>query len=301
MNGDDKVRPNGSDRPDNGGGAGPTSPSDEAFLFAIAGQPKVAIPLTVEQEALLDAWISGSLDTERTREAAQLIRTNKFARDFVLGQRLQWAASQGPPVPEALDRKILSRSRQVGAGPVVGWRVHLQRFGFWQVIGSAAVVTAAILAFVLPRQLGLLPQPTTDKVQIAMATLSDRSALVEGSDVVVRGGGTPPASREKRYFVGINIPTDALREAVSAASKGSISVAPPKLASVLQSLAILDKGSPTFVILDSEIGNELSRGTWASEALIRIYDLNAPQNLALRRQIAYLPEERKVLMLTPAP
>src|SRR3974377_2633965 len=103
-----------------------------------------------------------------------------------------------------------------------------------------------------------------------MATLSDRSALVEGSDVVVRGGGTPPASREKRYFVGVKIPTDALREAVSAASKGSISVAPPKLASVLQSLAILDKGSPTFVILDSEIGNELSRGTWASEALIRI-------------------------------
>ena len=302
MNGDDKAQPNGSDRPDNGGGAGPTSPSDEAFLFAIAGQPKAATPLSVEQEALLDAWMSGSLDAERTRQAAQLIRTNKFARDFVLGQRLQWAASQGPPVPEALDRKILSRSRQVGAGPVVGWRVHLQRLGFWQVIGSAAAVTAAILAFVFAEQLRLLPQPTTDKVQIAMATLSNRSALVEGSEVVVRGGGTPPASREKRYLAEVNIPTEALREAVSAASKASVSVAPPKLASVLQSLAILDKSSPTFVILDSQIGKELSRGTWASEALIRIYDLNAPQNLALRRQIANLPEERKkVLMLSPAP
>jgi hypothetical protein len=92
----------------------------------------------------------------------------------------------------------------------------------------------------------------TDKVQIAMATLSDRDALVEGSDVLVRGGGTPPASREKRYLAEVNIPTDALREAVLAA-KARTSVASPKLASVLQSLAILDKSSPTFVILDSEI------------------------------------------------
>jgi hypothetical protein len=285
----------------------PISPSDEAFLFAIGGRPKAAAPLSVEQEALLDAWVSGGVGTEQTREAAQLVRTNRFARDFVLGKRLQWAASQGPPVPEALSRKILADSRRQRAGPASGWRVHPQRFGFWQVMGSAAAVTAAILAFVFAGQLGrlpeqaALPEQTTDRVQIAMATLSDRSALAEVSDVVVRGGATPPASSEKRYIAEVNIPTEALREAVSAASTGNISVAPPKLASVLQSLALFDKTSPTFVVLDSEIGNDLSAGTWGNEALIRIYDLNAPQNMAIRKQIAHMPEGRKVLILVPAP
>src|SRR4051794_6765760 len=75
---------------------------DQAVLLAISHRQRDSTPLSLDQDRLLDSWISGRLPPEDRIRAAELAKHNTFAAERILESRLIAAANEGSSVPNVL-------------------------------------------------------------------------------------------------------------------------------------------------------------------------------------------------------
>jgi len=163
---------------------------DRAMLSAISHRQRDDIPMSFEQERLLDSWIAGRLSSDDADRAAELTKHNKLAAERILERRLVAVANEGPDVPSALSARILSASRPPISGRGALFSLRWPTFSAWQWSGlgaaAAAIAVIAVIA-VLGFEVWRVHLQSDQSFQIAMVTIEDRSVLIEGSGYRTRG------------------------------------------------------------------------------------------------------------------
>jgi hypothetical protein len=271
----------------------PVSPEgaepDPVMLALLANRRRSTNRLSAGQERLIDEWVAGRLPPEQAEQAETLTRDNAWAAERVLERRLITAADAGPAVPEGLTRRVLTDVPSMAApARPAGWR-SLRRswIGLLGIVAMAAVLAVAMMPLLESHFRG------EAAMQVALATIGDRSALFEPTDLRMRG---PSPSLADRRFRDIEMPTGLLRDLVQAGEGASLAPATRRALG-----AYLPEGpnSPPRVILDSALKDALGRVTEDSVPL-RLYDLADPRAADIRKLLG-LPEQGKAWLLTVKP
>ena len=192
---------------------------DRAILLALSHRQRDSTPLSLDQERLLDSWISDRLPPIDADRAAELTKHNRFAAERILERRLISAANEGPGVPGTLAARVLRASRppRRGAGGI--FNLRWPTLSGWQLSGLGVAVAATAVIAVFGFQFWQAQLQPDQSFQIAMVTIEDRSVLAEGAR---RTRGIQPQApspytslgekpAESRYR-DIDIPTALLRK-----------------------------------------------------------------------------------------
>lgn len=295
---------------------------DRALLTAIGRRQGRGEPLTLNDEQLLDDWVAGRLTPADADRAAALAGRNDLAAERVLERRLLEASRTSPGVPADVTAKIL----KLGAAPerrvaqpvtstsVWAWLTSLGG-SQWSVAGAvaaAAILFAAIGIPALkdrwqsaPQQQAQLPvQPPAQpapaaqperRIQLAMVTIDDRAPLSGRSST--RELRRPPEGG----FRDVEIPVAVLRGVVPGAGQSGRSSTASQLAPYWPALAE-PSGEPVQVLVDAAMNNMLD-GDWKDRerAPVRIFDLNHPGSVLVRRALNLPAGTGPLLLLTPTP
>src|SRR5262245_62462764 len=170
--------PDGSDQPE---------AVDQVMLAVLSNPGREARVLSADEERLLDDWLAGRLDSEGTERAAALVKRNSLAAERILERRLIDSAQRSPPVPADLGARILARAvspRPMGRS----WWHNLGRWRWPTVVGALAL---ASLLFAVGGPVVQRAMQGGAPIQLAMATIGDRTALFEPSCLRTRGPTTP--------------------------------------------------------------------------------------------------------------
>ncbi len=275
--------PDGSDEPE---------AVDQVMLAVLANRGRDAAVLSAEQERLLDAWVAGGLAPDDAARAAALVRRNALAAERVLERRLQDAARQGPPVPQALAARVLAAGAPLRAAPSGGWWRALGRRQWLGIAGAAALASiVAIVGIPLWRTMqGSAP------IQVAMVTIGDRNALFEPSDIRMRGS-PPQAPVAGQRFRDLEIPT-AILKGLSAAAASSPSAASREIEPYL---APGGDRRPMQVVLDAALKARIDAGGNGERMPVRLYDLDDPRAADIRPLAGPLAKDRHAYLLTLKP
>jgi hypothetical protein len=277
--------------PDPGPTIGDEPPADPVMLALLSHKGGGRSPLSVEQERLLDDWVAGRSSGADATRAEALARENAAAAERVLERRLLEAADQDAAVPQALSARVLAAvSPPVTASPRRAWWRMLQ-LNWAGALGLAAM--AAILVIVLIPVLQRSFQ-AGDTLQVAMATIGDRDALFEPSDVRTRGPGPQPPAPTDLRFRDVEVPTAVLRDLVKATKDGSGTDA---LRSLMPYLPKTTTGAaqPPRIVLDAALQQRIEAAT--TERLpVRIYDLADPRAADIRKLLGATAEGRAWLL-----
>ncbi len=265
---------------------------DQAMLLALSHRPRGGAPLTVEQEALLDNWVTGRLSASEADQAAELTKRNGFASERVLERRLIAAANDGPGVPAALASRVLaSRPKERTAAAASPGK----SFSFWSMLsawqwsGLGAAVAATLVVAAIGLRMWQEPAPTYRVMQFAMVNIDDRTAF------------GPPRVRSlqpqltKDGFHDVDVSADLIRRTVAdAAGRGLVQ--PAEWSAFLPAA---EAASQTRVLIDAAVADRLS-GDWKSRNAVpvRVYDLADPRWAAIRAQVSKTPSAGRVLLVT---
>ena len=280
--------------------ARPTDGSDEpeavdaVMLAVLANRGRDATPLTPDQERLLDDWMAGRLAAEEAGRAAALAKQNTFAAERVLERRLLNAAAESPSVPRDLTARVLAASPSAKVAPSVGWWRSLGR---WRWPGLAGAVALAAIMAVVGVPLWQQAMQGSATIEVAMATIADRNALFEPSDIRMRGPGQQPGPVVEQRFRDVEVPTSILKGLLAATA------APRREASreIEPYLALGGDGRPSHVIVDNALRAKIEAGGSAERMLVRIYDLEDPRAADIRPLVGSLPKGRRIYLLTLKP
>ncbi len=280
--------------------ARPTDGSDEpeavdaVMLAVLANRGRDATPLTSDQERLLDDWAAGRLAAEEAGRAAALTKQNALAAERVLERRLLKAAEESPSVPRDLTARILAASPSPKVAPSAGWWRSLGR---WRWPGLAGAVALAAIVAVVGVPLWQQAMQGSATIEVAMATIADRTALFEPSDVRMRGPGQQPGPVVEQRFRDVEVPTSILKGLLAAAA------APRSEASreIEPYLALGGDGRPSHVIIDNALRAKIEAGGSAERMPVRIYDLEDPRAADIRPLLGSLPKGRRIYLLTLKP
>ena len=280
--------------------ARPTDGSDEpetvdpVMLAVLADRGRDATPLTSDQERLLDDWVAGRLAPEQAERAAMLVKQNTLAAERVLERRLLQAAEASPSVPQDLADRILKSSPPPRPAASASWWRSLGR---WRWPGLAGAVALAAIVAVVGVPLWQQTMQGGGPIEVAMATIADRNALFEPSDVRMRGPGPQPGPVVEQRFRDVEVPMSILKGLLAAAT------APRSEASreIEPYLSLGGDGRPSHVIVDTALRAKIEAGGSGERMLVRIYDLEDPRATEIRPLVGPLPKGRRIYLLTLKP
>jgi hypothetical protein len=257
---------------------------DQVMLAVLSNRGRNAEALSRDQERLLEAWVAGRLAPSDAARAEALVKDNALAAERVLERRLVTAAEQSPPVPAALGTRVL-KTDWPAAKPVVfgGWRRALGRRSWIGLAGAAALASIALVASLSLVQRG-------PPIQIALATISDRNALFEPSDIRLRGADRRP-SRDDLRFRDVEVPTGILKD---------LSTAPREIEPYLPNAAE-GAGSPLRVLLDVALKQRIETANAIGLMPVRIYNLEDPRAADIRKLVEIPPTAGRTYLLTMKP
>jgi hypothetical protein len=255
---------------------------DQALLLALSRTPRGGVPLTADQEQLLDAWLTGRLSEVEADRAVALTKQNAFAAEHILERRLVTAAEAGSAVPAALSLRIMKVAQPAELRPRSLFRFRWPILSSLQWSAAGAAVAATIAAGVF----GVLAlrenTQTYQRVQLAMVTIDDRRALSGTPQYrTLRSDGTAPAAVGCRD---VDIPVDLLRRAIASAEgaeRGAVAA---------QLLVYLPSGpeiaEQTQLAIDSTLADRLS-GEWNGRLIapVRAYNLDHASMRAIRENL----------------
>ena len=277
-------------------------PIDQAMLLAIGRHKGSNVPLSVDQERLLDDWIAERLSPEDADRAAELTKRNGFAAEHVLERRLIAAADTGGGVPSALSARVLTAanlatSRPAQAEPRASW-FRLPSFSGlqWSAAGAAfaALVAVAVISFQQLQERSRSGQ----RIQFAMVTIDDRGAL---SPTRMRSLGNQPTASAENVFRDIDIPADVMRRAVTSTGGDDRSAIASQLMSYLPQPA-----NPATrrvqILIDSVLAERLV-GEWRTRTVVplRVYDLDDARTGPIRSAIRTQAADGALILLTVRP
>ena len=130
-----------------------------------------------------------------------------------------------------------------------------------------------------------------------MATIADRNALFEPSDVRMRGPGPQPGPVVEQRFRDVEVPTSILK-GLSAAAAAPRSAASREIEPYL---SLGGDGRPSHVIIDTALKAKIEAGGDGERMPVRIYDLEDPRAADIRPLVGPLPEGRRIYLLTLKP
>jgi hypothetical protein len=278
---------------------------DRAMLSAISHRQRDDTPISFEQERLLDSWIAGRLSSDDADRAAELTKHNKLAAERILERRLVAVANEGPDVPSALSARILRASRPPISGRGALFSLRWPTFSAWQWSGLGAAAAAIAVIAVLGFEVWRVHLQSDQSFQIAMVTIEDRSVLLEGSGYRTRGRqqqdlipNAPSTPKPENHFRDVEVPTVLLRRALNGASIDKQSSEHSELMTSLRAQnQSLD--SQALILIDSLLAESISEtAPERSSTQIRVYDLDDPSALAIRRKIRTLPAGAQAILLT---
>jgi hypothetical protein len=278
--------------------AGDEPPADAVMLALLSNRGRSGSPLSAEQERLLDAWVAGRLPADNAQRAEALTRDNAVAAERVLERRLLEAAGRNAPVPDALSARVLaSVSPPPTSAPPVSPAAGSPRRVWWQGLQINWTGTLGLAAMAVILAIALIPilrhTFQDDSPQVAMASIGDRSALFEPSDVRMRGPFPPPPSADQRFH-DVEVPTALLRELVKAADLGAGADAVRALKPYLPAAG---PGRPTepHIVLDAALRQRIASAT-ADRFPVRIYDLDDPRSADVRKLLGATADGRTLLL-----
>jgi hypothetical protein len=267
--------------------------ADPVMLALLSNKGRRPSPLTAEQERLLDDWVAGRLASGEAARAEALVKENAWAAERVLERRLLDASGRDAAVPEALSARVLAAVSPPPAAsprpeptPRRAWWQGLQ-VGWTGALGLAALTAILVIALVPLLQRSFR---AGDTLQVAMATIGDRSALFEPSDVRMRGGGPQPPPADLR-FRDVEIPTAILRDLAKAAN-GS---ATPDAVRALQPYLPIAGAPSSRIILDAALKQRIDAAT-GERLPVRIYDLADPRAADIHKLLGAAGEGRAWLL-----
>lgn len=268
------------------GGSDELRSIDQALLLAIARTRGAAVPLTADQEQLLDDWLGNRLSEADADRAARLTRQNALAAERVLERRLVAAADAGPPVPPALTARVMKIGRSREPQPRSAFRFRWPALSRLQWSAAGAAVAATIVAGVLGLVSWQQNTLSNQRIQIAMVTIDDPRALSGGRQMrSLKMDGTTLATEG---FRDIDIPVDVLRRAIGNAD----GTAPGSTASQLSEYLPPRPGTtePSQIAIDSALATRLA-GEWNGRVIapVRAYDLDQPNMRAARENLNAQP------------
>ncbi|WP_157158859.1 hypothetical protein [Bradyrhizobium genomosp. III] len=281
---------------------------DQAMLSAISRRQREDIPLSLEQERLLDAWIAGALPSNEARQAAELTKLNKFAAEHILERRLIAAANEGPDVPSALSARILRGASARRPSRHGQFQLRWPRLNVLQWLGAGSALTAATVLVALGLQ-ALWPElQPKQRYQIAMVAYDDRSVLFQEPQYRTRGkreqptspGTSSTARPTAGIFRDVEVPTNLLRRAIQAATGEKSEVALSELMSHLRLPTGLS-GKSIRIVIDTALSSEIVPMDSAEITPVRVYDLDDPQNASLRSKTKPLSPDTPAILLTRSP
>jgi len=292
-----------SDTPERGGDGQPVATGidlkevDQVMLAALSTRQRTAEILSSNQEGLLDAWVEGKLSSAEANGAVELVQQNIFAAERVLERRLLAAANEGPSVPPALEARLRA------SDPVVATRrAPLRRpsFNLWQWSGLAGALTA--VAFVATIGLNHFTDHVqgNGSIQVDMATIGDRSAFFESSDVRMRGAQSAPASASRFRFRDVDMSINVVQQLQAIADGKPATIAPQELRGLLEPSRGSDN-RPLSIVMDAALIGRIAAAGNRNRMAIRVYDLNDPRSADVRSKIPSLPEAPRTFFLTFKP
>ena len=261
---------------------------DRALLLALSSVRRESVPLSSDQENLLDDWMAGRLAPADADRAAQLTARNGLAAEHVLERRLIGAANAGVGVPAALSARVLAtvyrarteprRAAALAAEPRRSSRSGWSIFG-WSAAGLAFAATIAVAVFGV-QNWREITQPS-QRMQLAMVTIDDRRPFSGASQMRSLRNNASAPTQATEGFRDVNIPADLLRRAIASAESRHRPAAVAQLKDYLP--PDFDKGSQAQVVIDSALSDALSR-QWSSRTIvpIRVYDLADAHTKAIR-------------------
>jgi hypothetical protein len=261
------------------------------MLALLSNKGRRGSPLSMEQERLLDDWAAGRLSGDDAARAEVLARENTTAAERVLERRLLEATDRDAAVPEALSARVLAAvSPPPAASPRRSWWQGLQ-LNWTGALGLAAMAVILVIALIPVLQRAF---HSDDTLQVAMATIGDRNALFEPSDVRMRGPGPQPPAPTDLRFRDVEVPTAVLRDLAKAAKDGSgadaVRALLPYLPGTTPSAA-----PPPRVVLDAALQQRVEAAT-TDRLMVRIYDLADPRAADIRKLLGATAEGRTWLL-----
>jgi hypothetical protein len=263
---------------------------DRVMLAVLSNRGGPASPLSAEQKRLLDDWIAGRLPPDEAARAENLARQNPLAAEQVLERRLLDATRNDVPVPEALSSRVLANVAPPAAlAPRPSWWKGLQ-LTWTGALGLAALVAILLIALVPVLQRAF---QGNGAVQVALATITDRSPLFEPSDVRMRGGSPQPPAPADLRFRDVDVPTAVLRNLMKAANGTAATDAVRAMLPYLPAAAG-GRGLP-HIVIDAALEQKVDGAT--SERLpVRIYDLADPRAADIRKSLGSAADGRAWLL-----
>lgn len=270
--------------------------TDRGLLVALSNHQSDRTPLSIDQERLLESWISGRLAPIDEDRAAELVKRNVFAAEHVLECRLISVANEGTDVPPALTERVLGAARSRASKPARLFDLQWPMFHGWQwsKLGALAATMVAITVFGI--HLWQQQFRPNQSVEIAMVTLEDRSILAEGTRRT--RGLQPEVSSPRTHFLNIDIPTALLQRAISSASNdGGVDVH-SEFMNFLQAHNVKYNNRAGIFIdyaLADNLGKQLHQG---NSTQVRVYDLEDLQAVRIISKARPLPADAHFLFLT---
>lgn len=270
---------------------GDEPPADPVMLALLSNKGRGRSPLSIEQERLLDDWVAGRLTGSDASRAEVLARENAAAAERVLERRLLAATDRDAAVPEALSARVLAAvSPPVTASPRRSWWQGLQ-LSWAGALGLAAMAAILVIALMPVLQRSF---EAGNAQQVAMATIGDRNALFEPSDVRMRGGGTQTPPPADLRFRDVEVPTAVLRDVVKAAKDGSGADALRTLTPYLPKTTT-GTAQPPRIVLDAALQQRIE-GATTDRLPVRVYDLADPRAADIRKLLGVTAEGRAWLL-----
>jgi hypothetical protein len=300
--------------------------TDQAILTALSHCQGDSTPLSLDQERLLDGWVTGRLSSFDADRAAELAKHNAFAAERVMERRLISAANEGPAVPGRLAARVLRASRPPRSVTRRIFNLQWPTLSGWQWssdstvtlplmfgLGAAAMAVAAIVA-VFGFQFWQQQLRPEQSRQIAMVTIEDRSVLAEkvtrtrGIHPQVQKEGeaepgrkTPPSGEAaiKSRFRDIDIPIALLQRAITSASNDKGAAEYPELMNYLHAQSDPFNGQPR-ILIDSALADKLSKNLDQNGSIrVRVYDLDDSRAAKIRGKIKPAQADSHLALLTP--
>lgn len=279
--------PDGSDEPE---------AVDQVMLAVLSNRGREGSVLSAEEERLLDGWVDGRLSPAEADRAASLVKRNSLAAERVLERRLLTAAAESPRVPQDLAARVLKPATPPKAARTAGWWRLPRR---WQWTGLAGAVALASIVTVFGVSVMQRTMQGDAPLQVAMATIGDRTPLFEASDIRMRGPGAPQPPAADQRFRDIEVPVGVLKGLLASAT-GAGSAPSREIDPYLPSVA--EAGNrPVRVIVDSALRDKVDASDSRDRMSVRLYDLQDPRVADIRNLIAGLPDNTRAYFLTLKP
>src|SRR5215475_15956638 len=133
-------------RPGPSDGQDPPEVDDPVMLAVLANRGRESRALSPDEERLLDDWAAGRLAPDDAARAAAVVKQNALAAERVLERRLQAAAEEDPPIPQALSARILQAAAPPKASAIGAWWRSLGRRQWISIAGAAALASILVVA-----------------------------------------------------------------------------------------------------------------------------------------------------------